>query len=43
MDTTDVVREVPMRDLVEIGAIADGGEQTGAPVYGHWQRIRLGT
>ena len=44
VDTTGAVREVPMHDLVEIGAFADGsGEERGAPVYRRLHRIRSGT
>jgi hypothetical protein len=44
VDTAGAVRELPMHDLVEIGAFADGaGEERGAPVYRRWHRIRSGT
>jgi ABC-type transport system involved in multi-copper enzyme maturation permease subunit len=43
VDTAGAVREVPMNDLVEIGAFADGsGDEPGAPVYRRWHRIRSG-
>lgn len=44
VDTAGAVREVPMHDLVEIGAFTDGsGEEPGEPVYRQWHRIRSGT
>jgi ABC-type transport system involved in multi-copper enzyme maturation permease subunit len=44
VDTAGVEREVPMHDLVEIGAFADGAnDQRGAPVYRRLHRIRSGT
>ena len=44
VDTTGLVREVPMDDLVEIGAFADGrGGERGAPVYRRMHRVRSGT
>jgi hypothetical protein len=43
VDVTGAVREVPMHDLVEIGAFADGsGDEPGAPVCRQWHRIRSG-
>jgi hypothetical protein len=43
VDTAGAVREIPMNDLVEIGAFADGGgTESGASVYRRWHRIRSG-
>jgi hypothetical protein len=43
ISTTGVEREVPMNDLVEIGAFAEGtGDEPGAPVYRRLHRIRSG-
>jgi hypothetical protein len=44
VDTAGRERELPMHDLVEVGAFADGpGETRGAPVYRRLHRIRAGT
>jgi hypothetical protein len=44
VDTTGASREVPMHDLVEIGAFADGpGGGRGPAVYRRLHRIRSGT
>jgi aminopeptidase N len=43
VDTAGAEREVPMNDLVEVGAFADGpGGARGAPVYRRLHRIRSG-
>ena len=43
VDTGGTVRELPMNDLVEIGAFADGaGRAQGASVYRRLHRIRSG-
>ncbi|HEX8361594.1 MAG TPA: hypothetical protein VF613_15875 [Longimicrobium sp.] len=41
VDTAGTVTEVPMNDLVEIGAFADG-EKPGAQLYRRWHRVRSG-
>jgi hypothetical protein len=43
IDTAGVERELPMHDLIEVGAFADGAEGArGAPLYRRWHRIRSG-
>ena len=43
VDTTGAEREVPMNDLIEIGALADGVDgERGASVYRQLRRIRSG-
>ncbi len=44
VDTAGAVREIPMNDLVEIGAFSDGADGgRGAQVYRRLHRIRSGT